>query len=200
MKNRINMILIFGCVWLLAGCGKKEEMILAEMAGGTGDSAIMATTEQATEFAAGTDSTIAPELAAVHVCGAVVSPGVYELPKGSRVWDALEAAGGFLESASTDYLNLAEVIADGQKIYVPTCEEATMRMDMEEEEESGKVNINRASKELLMTLPGIGETKAESILAYRNEHGSFSSIEEIMEIPGIKEAVFSKIKDYITVN
>lgn len=196
MKNRIKMILIFGCILLLAGCGKKEEMILAEMAGVTDDSARLATTEQVTE----SDCTAAPELAAVHVCGAVVSPGVYELPKSSRVWDALEAAGGFLESASTDYLNLAEVIADGQKIYVPTCEEATMCMEMEEEEESGKVNINRASKELLMTLPGIGETKAESILAYRNEHGSFSSIEEIMEIPGIKEAVFSKIKDYITVN
>jgi competence protein ComEA len=65
--------------------------------------------------------------------------------------------------------------------------------------DSGKVNINTATKEQLVTLPGIGESKADSIIAYRTEHGSFSSIEEIMEIPGIKEAVFSKIKELITV-
>lgn len=139
----------------------------------------------------------------VFVCGAVRIPGVYELPEGSRIRDALSLAGGITEEAAFDYLNQAELITDGQKIYVPTEEEAAEGDSPVSEaekgtEESGKVDINKASKEELMTLPGIGEAKAESILRYREEHGGFRSIEELMEIEGIKSGVFQKIKDNIT--
>jgi competence protein ComEA len=137
----------------------------------------------------------------VYICGAVANPGVYELTGGSRICDALDAAGGFSENAGTTYLNLAEFVSDGQKIYVPTQEELTVELAAEEEAaaDDGRININTASKEQLVTLPGIGDAKADSIIAYRTEHGAFSTIEEIMEIPGIKEAVFSKIKDFISV-
>jgi competence protein ComEA len=144
----------------------------------------------------------------VFICGAVADPGVYEVAAGSRICDVLELAGGFGEDAGTDYLNLAEPVSDGQKVYVPRVDELAegIATQTEEpldssgaEEASGKININTAAKEILITLPGIGEAKADSIIAYRTEHGGFSSIEEIMEIPGIKEAVFSKIKELITV-
>lgn len=141
----------------------------------------------------------------VYVCGQVKNPGVYVLPAGSRVCDLFELAGGFSEGAATDYWNQARALQDGEMIYVPTIEEAEDRQLEGESKNSGqtddpnKVNINTASKEELMTLPGIGEAKALAILAYRQEHGSFSSIEEIKKVEGIKEAVFSKMKDFIEI-
>lgn len=149
----------------------------------------------------------------VYVCGAVNVPGVYELPAGSRVYEALDAAGGTCPEADPVYLNRAEEIQDGQQIYVPTAEEAKELgqpgaagtggiVPGAKETQSGaggKVNLNTASKEELMTLTGIGEAKAESIMAYREEHGRFTSVEELMQIPGIKEGVFRKIRDSITV-
>lgn len=131
----------------------------------------------------------------VYVCGAVKQEGVYELPAGSRVYEALELAGGFREDAATTEMNQAEVLTDAMKIYVPTVEE----MQKRQSEGNGKININHASKEELMTLPGVGESKAESILRYREENGRFQNIEEIMEISGIKEGLFEQIKDLIQV-
>lgn len=150
----------------------------------------------------------------VFVCGAVKKPGVYELPEGSRIKDALDAAGGMKEEAVFDYLNQAAVISDGQQIYVPTPDELeegqsplsgkfSENADKSQGEvsaEGGKVDLNKASKEELMTLPGIGESKADSILRYREEHGGFKNIEELMEIQGIKSGVFQKIQDDITVS
>ncbi len=138
----------------------------------------------------------------VYVCGAVVNPGVYELEPGSRICHAVKAAGGFLENADQRMLNLADQVSDGQQILVLTVDEAqsvdaTAVTGMANA--SGKVNLNRADREELMTLPGIGESKAEAILAYRDEMGAFRSIEEIMNITGIKEGVFDKIKDQIEV-
>ncbi len=156
------------------------------------------------------------ECIVVHVCGAVQTPGVYELETESRVMDAVLAAGGFLPEADTEYVNLATVLTDGSKVRIPTKDEVT-DMSLEQkaagddgvtmprtQENTGiaplqKVNINTADKELLCTLPGIGETRAESILAYRAEHGSFSQIEDIMQVSGIKENSFQKIKEYITI-
>ena len=135
----------------------------------------------------------------VYVCGEVEKPGVYELQEGDRVVDAVEAAGGMTEEASDTWLNLAELISDGQKIEVPSREQAEELAKVREEEESGLVNLNTASEEELMTLTGIGEAKAREILNYREEHGGFQKPEELMEIPGIKEGVFLKIKDQITV-
>lgn len=131
----------------------------------------------------------------VYVCGAVQSEGVYELPSGSRVFEAIEKAGGFRKDAVASMINLAEILEDAERIYVPTLSET----EVTKEKENGKINLNTASKEELMSLPGVGESKAESILSYRNSQGRFRTIEELMQISGIKEGLFEKIKDYITV-
>lgn len=132
----------------------------------------------------------------IYVCGAVERPGVYELPAGSRVYEALEAAGGMTPEADQTYLNQAEFIEDGQQIYVPAQEETTT---VKTTDKQGKVNINTATIEELMTLTGIGEAKAGSIIQYRETNGKFHSIEELMQIEGIKRGVFNKIKEQIVV-
>lgn len=136
----------------------------------------------------------------VHICGMVNMPGVYEVEEGSRVYEVVELAGGFASGAAESYLNLAETVADGQKLVVPSLEEAdgdrygqAVRAG-----DTGLVNINTADKEELMTLPGIGEAKALAIIAWRTEHGSFQSTEEIMQVSGIKESAYEKIKLLIT--
>lgn len=133
----------------------------------------------------------------VYVCGAVKNPGVVSLSEGSRAEDALAAAGGFSENARRDYVNLAEWVTDGQKLYFPTLEEAESLI--EQESGNGLVNINTADVNMLCTLPGIGESRAKDIIAYREEHGAFKSCEDIMQVSGIKNSVYSKISDMITV-
>lgn len=144
----------------------------------------------------------------VHMCGAVKEEGVYQLPAGSRLQDGIAAAGGFRSDADTAYHNLAALLKDGQKIYVPTVEE-TKTFSVEERSGVGDalfgtekkgtqpVNLNTADLEQLMTLSGIGEAKAESILKYREKVGSFQKIEEIMNVSGIGEAMFERIKEDI---
>ena len=135
--------------------------------------------------------------ASVHVCGQVRRPGVYELDAESRLIDAVMAAGGFAEGADEDYLNLAGRIADGMKIYVPAPGE-----NLPEEEapaDDGKININTAGPEQLQELPGIGPKRAEDIISYRESHGDFGSPEDIMKVPGIKDAAFAKIRDKIKI-
>lgn len=144
----------------------------------------------------------------VYVCGEVNSPGVYTLPEGSRVCDVFSAAGGFTDNAALDYWNQARLLKDGEMIYVPTIEEAKEREGNEKSQAEspigdnaeGKININTASKEQLMTIPGIGEAKANAIVAYRESHGAFSSIEEVKKVEGIKDGVFAKMKEYIVIN
>ncbi len=138
----------------------------------------------------------------VYVCGAVTAPGVYELPEGSRVYEAVGLAGGMTEDAASEYLNLADVLSDGEKVVVPRLSELPAEEQygpLTETEEGGPVDLNHAGKEALMTLPGIGEARAEAIIAYREEHGAFGSPEDIMQVPGIKEAAYEKLKDSITV-
>ncbi len=135
----------------------------------------------------------------VHICGEVNEPGVYTMPEGSRIFEVVEAAGGLTENAAEESLNLASVISDGMQIVIISKEEAISRLEAEAAISAGIVNINQASKEQLMTLTGIGESRAEDILRYRKEHGSFQTIEEIMKVPGIKDAAFQKIKDSIGV-
>ncbi len=157
----------------------------------------------------GKTSERAPEqTVVVHVCGAVAAPGVYELPCFARVYEAIEMAGGCREDASSESLNLALALSDGQRVYVPTKEEAAAgvtdlsqpeRADAASGQRDGLVDLNRADRETLMTLPGIGEAKADSIIQYREENGGFHSIEEIMKIPGIKKAVYEKIREKIIV-
>lgn len=140
----------------------------------------------------------------VYVCGAVNAPGVYELKEGARVFEAIQLAGGLTEAAAADAVNQARIVTDGEQIRVPTVEEAQnqgagVAGEVTEGTENNKININTAGKEELMTLTGIGEAKAESIMDYREKNGSFTSIEELMQIEGIKEGVFNKIKDDITI-
>ncbi len=146
----------------------------------------------------------------VYVCGAVEAPGVYMLNTGDRIYEAIALAGGLTEEANTSTVNQAEKVSDGQMIFVPTREEAAagivsvseMGVENTSEQESvsdGKVNLNTATLAELMTLSGIGESKAQSILDYRNKNGAFSSVEEIMNVDGIKEGLYNRIKDSIRV-
>ena len=144
----------------------------------------------------------------VHVCGEVVNPGIYELPAGSRIYEAVKAAGGFTENAAEESVNLASPIEDGVQIRIYSKDEAetlaagAAPFDGFEASGEGKepvVNLNTATKEELMTLSGIGESRAEDIIRYREENGGFQNIEDIMKVSGIKDAAFQKIKDRITV-
>lgn len=143
----------------------------------------------------------------VHVCGQVHTPGVYELPEGSRIYEAVAAAGGMTEQAAGERLNQAATVEDGQQIYVLSKEEAAAGEAGAGEDailgtsqaEDGKVDLNTATAEELMTLSGIGEAKAKAILRYREEHGGFQKVEELMEVEGIKEGVFQKIKEQVKI-
>ena len=141
----------------------------------------------------------------VHVCGAVVSPGVYVLPAGSRVADAVEAAGGMTPEAAADHENLAMPVTDAQKIVILTAEEAgtdpygLSEICFGDSEIAGLININTASAAELETLPGIGSVKAEAIIAWRRRHGGFASIEDIRNVSGIGDATWEDIRDLITV-
>ena len=166
--------------------------------------------ESTAETKAGETKYFAPETVSdaeyvsVYLCGAVQKPDVYEVAKGTRLNEVLKLADGFREDAAKDAVNLAATVEDGSMIRVPTIDEAAKNVESADaglvaEENSGKVDLNRAEKAELMTLPGVGERKAEQILAYRKAHGKFRSIEEIKNIPGIKEKAFEKLKDSIVV-
>lgn len=136
----------------------------------------------------------------VHVCGAVENPGVYELEEDSRVYQAIAKAGGVLESAAPEQLNQAACLFDGQQLYIPfQGEESPVAGSQEQNFEQTGVNINTAGKEELMTLPGIGESKAEAIISYREEHGDFKDIQELTNIAGIKTSVYEKIKELVRI-
>ena len=158
-----------------------------------------------------------PRILYIHVCGEVAAPGVYELPAGSRMYEAVEKAGGMTSEAAQEYVNLAQAIEDGQQLRIPSREEIRKYQETGKDvsgllgaggaagnsQKSGSsaasINLNTASKEELMTLNSIGAARAEAILSYREQKGGFRTIEDIMKVPGIKNAAFQKIKDKITV-
>ena len=158
------------------------------------------------------------KLVYVHVCGAVKNPAVYSLPEGSRVCDAIAKAGGLTENAADDYVNQARFLSDGERVYIPEEDELSDlsasqyaagqpivsvgssqngNSTLNGNQGSFPVNINTAGVSELTTLPGIGESRAESIIAYREINGTFARIEDIMKINGIKDAAYEKIKDKI---
>ena len=146
---------------------------------------------------------VAPTIA-VHVSGAVAAPGVYELEEGARVADAVEHAGGFLEGAAENALNLARVLNDGEQVVVPTAEEQAAQQSAAEASGGaagvgGKVNINTASVEQLDTLPGVGESTAQKIIADREANGPFSSPEDLKRVSGIGDKKYAELADLITV-
>ena len=159
----------------------------------------------------------------VYVCGAVNTPGVYELEAGARLYEAIARAGGVREDGAEESINQAQAVSDGERLYIPTDEEVRQGLDAyllsgsaggdaaagsqsavpggpSGSSAGGKVNINTASREELKTLNGIGDTRAGSIVMYRESNGLFGSIEDLMKVEGIKEGVFNKLKDDITVN
>ena len=151
----------------------------------------------------------------VHITGEVKNAGIIELPEESRIADAIEQAGGVTEEADLDQVNLAFVLSDGQKIYIPNKKEREANEEkayitaesgnnviIKDKVEGGKkqkVNINEAKQEELEELPGIGPSIAKKIIEYREQNGKFTSIDELQEVKGIGEAKFENIKEYITV-
>lgn len=195
----VEMILL--CL-LLTGCGRQEaDFLLSE----ADEKRIE---EEDTPVPEVSEEPEEPSVIYVDVCGAVEAPGVYQLEAGSRVFQAIEAAGGFLPEAAGEMINRAQDIEDGAQVYVPTREEAEQeKAGVLPDEETGsaaaqtdaRINLNTANEAALMTLSGIGQSKARDIISYREEHGSFSAIEEIMNVQGIKEGTFNKIKNDIVV-
>lgn len=194
--------------------GLRSQQSQKENVGTSSEDGVNETAEAAGTYLNGTADTV-PDAIVVYVCGAVAAPGVYQLPPSARVYEAVAAAGGFLPDADEEWYNQAKKLQDGEMIRIYTRDETAAlteqgeprpegqephgQINQEDGRSEGQININTADMEQLMTLPGIGEAKAEAILAYRQEHGRFQTIEEIMQISGIKEAVFAKIKGRITV-
>lgn len=158
------------------------------------------------------DIDAAPATVIVHVAGAVMRPGVYELPLGSRVADALASAGGALESAAPDAVNLARILADGERIHIPTVEEAAAGAGgaaVGAEAASGAgavggvgaggvVNINTATASELEQLPGVGPATAQKIADDREKNGPFAVPEDLMRVPGIGPKKFEAMKDLVS--
>lgn len=192
MKKRIWLVALFFMTSLmLSGCEEKGQII-------TDDSNVGTESEEEESLEETADTLF------VYVCGAVQNPGVYELDAAARVFQAIEAAGGMKEEAAKDSMNLAESLTDGQQIYVLTVTQQQEQQSQADTQtgqtDSRLLNINTATAEQLMTLPGIGQSKASEIISYREEKGPYSSTEDIMNITGIKEGVYTKIKDKICVN
>ncbi len=202
-RKYMGLLVLSGSLLLWNGCGRDsdaESLQLEEVENTKED--VSDTTKEKNSGTEDSPENTKPAII-VHVCGCVNAPGVYELPEGSRIYEAVEAAGGMGESAAADFLNQAAVVEDGQQIYIPSGEEVSGQAwepaDPAGTADDGKINLNTAGEEELMSLSGIGEAKAAAIIRYRQEKGGFSSIEELMEVDGIKEGVFEKIKDQVKV-
>ena len=215
LRTGLLFVCFFVAASLLTGCGR-EEMFLAalgkEEARQTvkedGEEAIE--TENASDGGEDVSKTEEAESIFVHVCGAVKNPGVYELPAGSRLYEAVEKAGGYAEDAAADYLNMAASLADGSRLEIPTEEEAG-RLEKEEKSAGGqqtksagvsadgRVNINAADIQTLCTLPGIGEGRAKAIIEYREKQGGFKKKEDIMQVSGIGEKMYARMESSLTV-
>jgi len=139
----------------------------------------------------------------VHVAGAVQAPGVYRLKPGSRVIDAVSAAGGVASDSNSDAINLAAVLADGERVYVPRVGEAAPVVvsggSTASSAPSGPVDLNAASADDLDTLPGVGPATAAAILAYRERHGPFASVDDLAKVRGIGQAKLDALRGLVTV-
>lgn len=204
LSKVLLVLLLFG----LFGCGRQDTFQVAlesELTDSYSTLGPESDVLKETEASEGDEAVNEAQILYVHVCGAVNQAGVYPCKKGDRVFQLIEAAGGFSDDACLEALNQAEEVEDGSRIYVPTVEEweqAGKQSFMESKEQAGdgRVNINTADAKMLCTLPGIGESKAQAILAYREEKGGFQSIEEIKSVSGIGNGVYSKIKDLIKIS
>ena len=246
--RRTRIILSCCIAVLLCGCTAKtadglDEIVLAQAAGSAAEEAPggpengsdtgvqQAQTASDSAAAAGNPAESAAgetaEIGApcyVHICGAVREPGVYRMAEGDRIFAVIEKAGGFVEDACEDYVNQAQAVADGLKIWIPTMREADAESSAQSRQggrygageqagleyprtsgisetpasESALVDINTATQEQLCSLPGIGKAKAQAVIAYRSEHGDFARTEDIMKVSGIGQSNYEKIKAHIT--
>ena len=220
-------------VFLLAGCGRQKRDVFTQTiyaqdgrqeAGATGtelgtspdpsDASGKTQNSKVNAESGGSRADPVKRQICVFVCGAVMNEGVYYLDEGSRVIDAVNAAGGYREDADRIYVNQAEYVYDAERVRIPTVGEAEEYRKQDgsaygdEGQGSGRsapqtanglININTASRSELMQIPGIGESKADRIIAYRENHGRFGSVEEILNVSGIGDGIYEGLKDYITV-
>jgi competence protein ComEA len=154
------------------------------------------------------DESDGEELFYIHICGAVMKPGVYRIAGEARLCEVIGMAGGLTQDADGDYINQAQIVMDGQRIYIPAKKETKelsagdyIGGDSKEQtgDNGGLININKATKNELMELPGIGQAKADCIIEYREKKGNFETVEELMEVSGIKEGLFNRISSNVTV-
>lgn len=216
MIKKIIKVLCFSCFCLLAAaCGERENVYFqteTSVAGTQQNEDVVATEIMAENNADDTQTAGADKKRFVYICGAVNVPGVYEVEQNARLYEVVEAAGGLREDAAEESVNQARQIEDGEMIRILTQEEAAQAGDEEAGEgaendvkaetandSDGRIDLNLATVAELMTLPGIGQAKADSIVRYREKNGAFSSIEEIKQVEGIKEGVYNRIKDNIKV-
>ena len=208
----------------LCGCGSKDSDIQLETSPDVSREHLGEESEERGAETAATEecavSEEQPQTCYVYVCGAVVTPGVYEMNAGARLYDVIESANGMTKEAEETSFNLAGEVYDGMMLIIPTKDQwaggefvpdenglPVRAQDIREvagkvsaaEGQDELVDINRATADQLCTLPGVGKAKAESILAYRQEHGSFQTIEEIKNVTGIGDGLFEKIRSKIKV-
>lgn len=195
---------VLSCCMFLGGCNSaRQDQISWDLAGEAVETE--KTFEEVTETLEEiTDSQKC--MIYVYICGAVAEPGVYQIEEGSRLFELIDLSGGMLESADATSQNLARVLQDGEKIQILTEEEVNEQSKRgatistgDIGQQHGLVNINTATVQELTSLTGIGESRALAIIAYREEKGLFKSIDGIKKVAGIKEGLFEKIKNKITV-
>lgn len=147
------------------------------------------------------EKSVQPAVFVVDVKGAVNSPGVYEVTEGERMIDVIRDAGGFTKKADRKQINLAELLKDEMVVYVPvqgeTGKQQWSAAAPSSNAEEGKVNINAADAKTLEELPGIGPAKATGIIAYRDEHGPFKTVEDLLDVSGIGEKSLEQLKDKV---
>ena len=222
MKLKIkNLIVIVICSLFLCSCGKEDAFVMELSKDDLADASLERVSENTTVIKETMDNMTEisekieePQRIYVYVCGAVEVPGVYQLEEGSRfVWRQWSFAGGLTADADTTCFNLAKQLSDGEQVVILTQDETEMLkkegkpIPGQEKIDTGQsmgsssnlVNINTATVSELTTVSGIGESRAQAIIAYREKNGSFQSIDDIKKVDGIKDGLFSKIKDKITV-
>lgn len=151
------------------------------------------------------DEPLEQDLITVDVKGAVKSPGIYDLPVGSRVHDAVQKAGGLTEEADSKSLNLAQKVSDEALVYVPSKGEEAVSQQAASgttpsTSKEKKVNLNKASLEELKQVKGLGGKRAQDIIDHREANGKFKSVDELKKVSGIGAKTIEKLKDYVTVD